>query len=99
MAWVRLDDSCSHHPKLRRAGLEAYGWWAAALCYCNRYLTDGFIAKKDLEHVWPGLHPTRLQAIIDRLTAQRSLESTPDGVRVHDYLDYQPSRDTALRQR
>jgi hypothetical protein len=96
MTWVRLDDSSPLHPKHQRAGLEAFAWWTAALCYCNRFLTDGHIAAKDLPHVWQGLHPAKLKAIIDRLLEQHSLESAPDGVLIHDYLDYQPSRETAL---
>ena len=97
MTWVRTDDNAPNHPKFARAGLEAYGWWHAAVCYCNRYLTDGFIATKDLPHVWPGLHRNKIQRILAQLLAQTCLEPHPDGVVIHDFLHYQPSRSDVAR--
>jgi hypothetical protein len=43
VTWVRLDDALEGHRKRRRAGLEAFGLWCAALCYCGRYHTDGYV--------------------------------------------------------
>jgi hypothetical protein len=43
MAWVKLDDGFTDHPKIAHVG--AIGAWLQiqALCYCNRNLTDGFV--------------------------------------------------------
>ena len=41
MAWVRTDDNTPNHPKIYRAGLAAFGFFQAGLCYCTRNLTDG----------------------------------------------------------
>jgi hypothetical protein len=43
MAWVRLDDLFTDHPKIAAVG--AIGAWlqVQALCYANRNLTDGFV--------------------------------------------------------
>ena len=45
MAWVRLDEDFAQHPKVLRAGPLAMAMQVAALCYCNRNLTDGFIPR------------------------------------------------------
>jgi len=43
LTWVRIDDSFAQHPKVIAAGPLAMAMQVAALCYCNKHLTDGFI--------------------------------------------------------
>ena len=43
MPWVRLDDQFPNHPKVVGVGPLGIALQVAALCYSNRYLTDGFI--------------------------------------------------------
>lgn len=43
MTWVRIDDGFYQHPKVVAAGPLAMAMQVAALCYCNRNLTDGFV--------------------------------------------------------
>lgn len=43
MTWVRLDDGFAQHPKVVAAGPLAMAMQVAALCYCNKNLTDGFV--------------------------------------------------------
>lgn len=43
MAWVKLDDHFADHPKMAAAGPLAMLLHVKALCYCARYLTDGFV--------------------------------------------------------
>jgi hypothetical protein len=45
MAWVKLDDQFSDHPKAAEAGPLGIAMQVAGLCYCNRHLTDGFISR------------------------------------------------------
>jgi hypothetical protein len=45
VTWVRLDDEFPAHPKLAEVGPLGLAMQVAALCYCNRYLTDGFIPR------------------------------------------------------
>ena len=45
MTWVRIDDSFSEHTKVASAGPLALALQVAALCYCNRQLTDGFVPR------------------------------------------------------
>ena len=46
MAWVRIDDQFTDHPKAADAGPLGIAMQVAALCYANRHLTDGFISHK-----------------------------------------------------
>jgi hypothetical protein len=43
MTWVRIDDEFAQHPKVVAAGPLAMAMQVAALCYCNRNRTDGFV--------------------------------------------------------
>jgi hypothetical protein len=45
MTWVRIDDSFAQNPKVVSAGPLAMALQVAALCYCNRNLTDGFVPR------------------------------------------------------
>lgn len=45
MTWVRLDDRFAQHRKVVAAGPLAMAMQVAALGYCNRELTDGFIPR------------------------------------------------------
>lgn len=45
MTWVRIDDGFARHPKVVAAGPLAMAMQVAALCYCNRELTDGFVPR------------------------------------------------------
>lgn len=41
MAWVKLDDQFASNPKVLESGPLGIALQVAALCYCNRHLTDG----------------------------------------------------------
>ena len=92
MTWAKFDDQYPHHLKMLRAGLDALGFDVAGVCYCNRYLTDGFIADDTLDVVYPrAKNPERLAR---RLVEIGRWERDDDakGYRIHDYLEYNPSR-------
>ena len=93
MTWVRLDDSFAQHPKVMEAGPLAMAMQVAALCYCNRHLTDGFIPRSvaptllNLEEM-----PYRWKAVVDVLIGVGLWEQTKEGFLVHDYTKYQWTR-------
>lgn len=89
MAWVKLDDSMPHHPKIIAAGPEAFALDVAAICYSNRFGTDGHIAKHLLPHLLPGLENVEHFASI-LLRVGRWIE-TENGYLIHDVSEYQPS--------
>jgi hypothetical protein len=104
-----VDDLYPEHPKLVGLGTwaEVAGWLnLAALCWCKRYLTDGVLPKAavwrlasfrgmaiDGEAVTPESVAARLVAA----TLWTELEG--DRYRIHDFLEYQESRDVVLERR
>jgi hypothetical protein len=56
MTWVRLDDAILDNPKIVRAGPIGFAVHVAAITWCARNLTDGFVpeakAKHLLGHTW-----------------------------------------------
>ena len=51
MSWVKIDDHFSDHPKVVQAGPEAAWLYICGLCYCAKYLTDGFIPKRQVKRL------------------------------------------------
>lgn len=95
MSWARFDDRYDDTRKIKRAWRahgRAVGLHAMAITYCSRHETDGVV---DLD--W----------LIDKLPVARDREKVlhvlvdiglfevidADHYRVHDYLDYNPSRE------
>ena len=92
MVWARLDDQFHDHPKLAEFDpdlmLPAVGLHMLAISWCADRLTDGVI---------PAMQPRRLAGgVVDNLTAELVRvglwDKHPKGFKVHDYLDYNPSR-------
>lgn len=87
MSWLRVDAGFWKHPKVQDVELAPIGLHVPALSYCADNLTDGLVPEG-----W-----VRRQAFGDLALAQALVdaglwESDPHGFRVHDYLDYNPSR-------
>ena len=95
MPWGRLDDSFDAHRKVRRAGLEAVGIQARALSYCAGALTDGKVDPEWLEER-AGRRASKLGEL---LVVAGLWEPNGDGWVIHDYLDYNPSRQEVLERR
>lgn len=98
MTWVRLDDSFPEHPKIARLGDTALAMFVVGLAYCNRNLTDGFIPNQ------VGLGQLRYcdgnpVPAIRELEKVGCWDKVPGGWQVHDYFDYQPSRESVLKDR
>lgn len=101
MTWVRLDDQFLEHPRVVAAGRDARDLYLAGLCYCSRHLTDGLIPAPVLRRLAADAEIDDGEASAARLVRVGLWTATEDGWTVHDYLDYQPSRDqmeTARRQ-
>lgn len=97
MTWVRLDDGAPGHPKTTTSGLDAFGLWAAGLCHCNRYHTDGIILKSALRSVFPSeaVALSVLQDAAAELVRTKRWYDEGDHWRVHGYEDEQ---EEALRE-
>ena len=100
MAYIRLDDRFPDHPKIARAGPEAAYLYVCGLCYCNRYLTDGFIPAAVVPRLVP-YTPEQIQqtvsTLLDACLWHVSSKSTANaGYDVHGYLEYQSSRASVM---
>lgn len=94
MSWLKVDDQFPDHPKalaLGRDRLAAIGLWTIGSCYAARFLTDGFIPASAL--------PSGSRRLAGRLVEVGLWDEAPGGYRIHDYHDYQPSREAVIKVR
>mgnify|MGYP007071595943 FL=1 len=96
MSWLRIEDTVPLHPKHLKAGPEASWLWVCAIAYCQRQLTEGYIPVEALPLLGVPKNPTRLA---DRLVEVELFETAVGGYQVHDYLDFNASKDEALARR
>lgn len=100
MAWVRIDDEFYLHPKVVAVGPLGLALQVAALCYSNRYLTDGFIPKRVVKHLLDyetlavGNEDVTWQMVVGLLLDAGLWEECEDGYAIHDFTQYQPSRES-----
>jgi hypothetical protein len=92
MAWVKIDDSFTDHPKVVSAGPLGMALQVAALCYCNRYLTDGFIPEAVAHRLVYFESLAEPAEVIARLIEVGIWTKADGGYQIHDYLEYQPSK-------
>ena len=93
MAWARIDDNFFSHPKVRKAGKDAVMLYMAALCHCNAYLTEGFIADEVLELIGVQAFQTQPKKLAEQLVECELINRVEGGYQIHDYLKYNYSRD------
>ena len=99
MAWVRIDDQFSDHPKIVKAGPIALVLQVRAFCYAARHLTDGYIPAELVPIFLAGLEKLGADPSADWgrfMVEARLWDPTEGGYLVHDYLDYNPSREEVL---
>lgn len=93
MTWARLDDSFAEHPKVGRLSDAAFRAHVTAICYSARLLTDGFVPDAAVR-----AYPRKA---VEELRKIGLWEREPDGSGwwLHDYLDYNPTRERVLAKR
>ncbi len=91
MAWVRLDDRFYDNPKIIGLSDQAVLLYISALCYSSGQLTDGFIPEKALRRI--GWRSDDLESDVTELVNAGLWEPTDGGYMIHDYLEYNPSRE------
>lgn len=93
MSWAKIDDGFAFHRKVISVGNEAIGAWTRMLADACANLSNGFVPM-----------PTALliagrQDILDALIGARLLDPADGGVRLHDFLDYNPKAQKVLARR
>ena len=103
MPWGRLDDRANGNAKLLALSDAAWRMWGCGLIYCQANLTDGFIP--DHAILTFGVRAKNKSAVVAELCSvlipsKSSLwERVPGGYQVHDYFDWNVSRDEVLTVR
>lgn len=112
MPWVRFDDQFPIHRKVDGLSDAAYRLHTSAIFWCARNLTDGFVSREDLDGVTARVRtPERFASeCVKRGTwheagtpcASEKCPPAPDGETgwvIHDYWEYQPSKEQVLHDR
>lgn len=89
MPWVKLDDTFDQHKKVRKAGLEAIGLHARALAHAGREMDGGHVDPEWVEE----RAGRRGKALVAKLVAVGLWEPNSDGWIIHDFNEYNPTRE------
>jgi len=101
MSWAKLDDQFYDHPKIRPLSVPAAYLWVCSIGYCARHLTDGVISE-DAAELLISMRKAgaTFEAMRDELLAAGLWDAGDEGkLVVHDYLDYNPTRESVLADR
>ena len=114
MPWVRFDDQFPIHRKVDGLSDAAYRLHTSAIFWSARNLTDGFVSREDLDGVTARVRtPARFAAecvkrevwhLADEWCPSRKCPASvdngyPQGWIIHDYWEYQPSKEQVLKER
>ncbi len=99
MALARIDTGFLRNPKIVAVGKDGTLLQLAGILYCSDGLTDGFIPKKAVPILGASAMVRSASRTAALLVAAGLWEESGDGYRIHDFLQYQPSRDAALSRR
>lgn len=98
MTWVKLDDGFPRHPKVRRLSPVAFTLHVCGLCWCAEYLTDGVILDGQVRDV-SDLTPKQAEKGAGELVDRKLWDRIDGGYRIHDFLEYNPSREKVEAER
>lgn len=95
MTWARFDDQYPNNIKVSQLSDVAFRMHVSAICFACSQLTNGFVPNRQLQRLvfeaW--------DAAVDELVAAGLFERVPGGILVHDFLDYNPSRESIEARR
>ena len=103
MPWARIDDQYGDHPKTVQVGPLGMALHIAAICYCSRHLTDGFVPDAMIPRLvnFDGITITDCNGVSNAVTNKQVTQEltqaglfdiVPGGYMVHDYLKYNYSK-------
>lgn len=91
MSWVRIHDAAMTHPKIIGLSDSAFRAWVWGLSYAQTHLTDGLIPTAAVD--------ARFGRRAQELMAAGLWTASEKGFQIHDYLDWNDSRDVVLQKR
>lgn len=96
MPWLRIDDGFDENEKIVGLSDGAFRMYVELLCYAARNLTDGHISDASFRRRFGARTSTKRAR---ELGSAGLLNRTETGWLVHDFLDYNPSREQVLARR
>ena len=100
MTWVRIDDDLFSHPKFADAWDRepaSLGLWLVSASYSGRHLLDGCVPRRFVSQWFKTTK--REHRATQALVSARLWAPNGDGWEIHDWADYNPSRDRILERR
>ena len=98
MSWFPLEETITDHPKILQVGHKGFALYVAGLCYASKHLTNGFILTPAVSSLLPDLRAQVAKVAVGLVNAGL-WEEASGGYQVHDYLDYQRSREQVEARR
>lgn len=92
MTWIKIDDSFPDHPKIIGLSDKAFRAHIQGLCYCGRFLTDGFIPLVAVKRLADD------EAVQELFAASLWLHHS-DGIIIDNYLEHQTSKEEVEHKR
>lgn len=92
MPWVKIDNTLPDHPKIVAAGHDGLGLFIAAICYCGRYATDGFVPDAQIGRLTT-LDSRAEAKAMQKLVDVKLAHKVDGGYQIHDYLDHQMAKE------
>lgn len=97
--WIKIDDSYFTHRKIVQLTGPAILMDLTGIAYCARELTDGFVAEGAILLVAALAKVPEPEKHVGELVRVGRWEKRDGGFFIHDYLDYQPSREDVIQSR
>ena len=94
MAYAQIHTQAPRHPKLLALSDAAWRLWATGLCYVQEHMTDGLIPAVALVTFGVAKH----QKAAAELVAVRLWHQDREGYHVHDYADWNHTRDEVAKR-
>jgi hypothetical protein len=92
MTWIKIDDTLPNNPKILPLSDGAFRLYIEALCYCNQYLTDGFLADAVLLRL--DINNNRKELVEACLWIE-----CLDGMQINDYTEHQTAKSEVEKKR
>lgn len=99
MPWVRFADDYLGNVKLVGLSPMARLLDMCGIIYSARELRDGHLGVPDVQAIAALIHLKKWEPAARELVAERRWTAESGGWAIHDYLDYQPSREKVLGER
>jgi hypothetical protein len=96
MPYVTFDDNFADHAKVAGLTDAAFRLHVAGILYCARQMSDGLIPAEEVKRLVRKPRQTSIDELLDRGLWVSILDGA---YAIHDYLDWNDSRETILKRR